>query len=77
MKYLVTARKVIVLDGVVRMPGELVEDPTNAQQLVRRGLAVPFGIETEQAEAFSPSPEPAPSTSEADADEVSGDGEAE
>jgi len=59
MKYLVTSRKAVVLDGVVRRPGDLVEDPSNAAQLIRRGLAVPFGAETEQAPALSPSSEPA------------------
>jgi hypothetical protein len=64
MQYLVTSRKAVVLDGTLRYPGDLIEDPSNGAQLIRRGLAVPFGRTEEQAETFSPSPEPAQLTLE-------------
>jgi len=60
MQYLVTSRKAVTLDGVLRVPGDLITNPSNAAQLIRRGLAVPFGnTSTEQAETSSPSSEPA------------------
>jgi hypothetical protein len=76
MQYLVTARKAILLDGVTYYPGNLLEDPSNPGQLIRRGLAVPFGTKptTEQAATSSPSSEPAPTPS---SEEGGGEGEAE
>lgn len=79
MRYLITSRKPITLQGVVRKPGEFLEDPVNAGILIRRGLAVPFGIESEQAETLSPSSEPAPTppTDETPTEDTGGQGETE
>jgi hypothetical protein len=81
MKYLITSRKPVTLDGVLRAPGDLVEEPSNARQLVRRGLAVPFPGVSEQAAAFSPSSGPAqlPSkvVAEGETESKAGDGAAD
>jgi len=50
MKYLIVSAKALVLDGgLVYHTGDVVEDPTNPEVLIRRGMAIPLPDAVQEA----------------------------